>query len=187
MSRSPAAFLLALAATLTLSSCGSSSRYADTLPLSSERFLLPGTEIVGMVPAGWSLAAPEGAAAGGPSVTLSEGDTFRIAFRPITLDAPAEEFFRRRGLKELAAMVRTLHDTAAGTRSDGIERFRSGATECAAFETGAGEDRKRVVVFTAGGKWFECEGWATSPLRAGASRARLFSAQQSAIRSMRPR
>ncbi|HLF15508.1 MAG TPA: hypothetical protein VI932_11535 [Bacteroidota bacterium] len=85
----------------------------------------------------------------------------------------------------LAALTRTLHDSSAGTGREGIERFSSGSREYAAYEVVTEGKRMRVVVFSAGGYYYECEAWPVRPPAGAGLYDRLFSAQQTVLRSLR--
>jgi len=168
-------------------SCGSGVRYADTLPLSDVMFRAGGGRLTGRVPEGWSMAAPAETGGGDSSGTLviGHGDSLRIVLRRLILDSTAVAYFGGKGPGELAVLNRTLRDTSSAGRSGGITRFSAGGKECAAYEVATDSGRTRVTIIRSGGDFFECEAEALRKLDDEKSYDRLFSVQQSMIRSIR--
>lgn len=138
-----------------------------------------------MIPEGWEAQGPRSAKDSTVALTLSEGDSLRIVFRPVTLDSAAAAYFSKHGAVDLASLTRTLHDSTVGTTSKGISRFSSGKRECAAYEVEAEGKWMRVVVFPAGEYYYECEAWSARPLDSLGTYHRLFSTQQTVVKSLR--
>lgn len=170
---------------LALTACGSSRGYRDDHPLSGRTApLTDGEQIVVGIPEGWEGSG--GFIAGeGYSVLLVSGDSMRIALREISLDEAAVSYYREAEVAQLAALSRTLHDTAAAVETRGIREFSYGGREFAAYEYGGPDGPRRVVVFSAGGRFYECEAFSDGPLSGPASYGGLFSAQQAVLRSLR--
>ncbi len=139
----------------------------------------------GAIPLGWTASSPRNGGDSSSAITLSEGDSLRIVFRIVDLDPAAAAYFSKHGLADLASLTRTLHDSTAGTGRGGIDRFSLGGRDCAAYEVKTGGERTRVVVFMAGGRYFECEAGAVGRGVGAATYKRLFSAQQTVLRSVR--
>ncbi len=139
----------------------------------------------GAIPLGWTASSPRNGGDSSAALTLSEGDSLRIVFRSVDLDSAAAAYFSKRGLADLASLTRTLHDSTAGTGRSGIDRFSLEGRDYASYEVKTGGKRTRVVVFTAGGCYFECEAGVVGQVVVAATYKRLFSAQQTVLRSLR--
>lgn len=170
---------------LALTACVSSRGYRDDHPLTDRTAsLTDGERIVVGIPEGWEGSG--GFVAGeGYSVLLVSGDTMSIAFREIFLDEAASSYYREAEIAQLAALSRTLHDSAAAVETGGIREFSYGGREFAAYEYRGKDGPRRVAVFSAGGRFFECEAFSDGPLSGPASYGGLFSAQQAVLRSLR--
>ncbi len=160
-------------------------RYSDSAPLSGVVFRIRHGGIAGMIPEGWEAQGPRSGDDSSAALTLSKGDSLRIAFRPVSLDSTAMVYFTKNGIVDLASLTRTLHDSSVGTTRKGIKKFTSGERDCAAYEVTKGGRRIRVVVFPAGKYYYECEAWSLTPLSGPESYDRLFSAQQTVVKSLR--
>lgn len=170
---------------MILSSCASSSKYPDTSPLSGVTFRIRNGGVAGSIPEGWTATSPRTESDTTAALVLEQGDSVRIVFRPVSVDILATEYFSRHGIGDLAMLTRTLHDSTIGNVRDGIDGFRLGDREFAAYEVLSEGKRMRVAVFGAGKYYYECEAVFIVPPASEASYRRLFSVQQSVLRSLR--
>jgi len=172
---------------ILFASCGPSVVYRDNVPLSDVTATVPDREgVVLRLPRGWeavSAGVPE--TTEGYSVLMRCGDSLRISVREISLDAPAADYFRKKGMSDLAALTRTLHDSSRGVSGKGITEFSYGGRKFAAFEYGGTGGPQRVVVFAVKEKYYECEAFSVRPLSGRSSYDALFSAQQTVLRSLK--
>ena len=139
-----------------------------------------------MLPVGWESADP-GFHVGGArySVIMAGGDGVRITFREITLDDPASNYYRRGRIAGLAALGRSLRDSGAVLSDTGVTEFFYGGRRFAGYEYAGTAGPRRVVVFAAKERFFECEAFSARPLARRSGYDSLFSAQQSVLRSLR--
>jgi hypothetical protein len=138
-----------------------------------------------LIPGGWTAVSPRSVNDTTVALTLEQGDSLRIVFRPVTVDILASEYFSKHGVEDLAMLTRTLHDSSAGNDREGIEGFRFGEREFAAYEVVSEGKRMRVAVFAAGKYYYECEAFRLTPSASEEPDRRLFSIQQSVLRSLR--
>ena len=177
--------LAAVLLAAVVSSCATSSEYSDSYPLTGVTFRIRNGGIAGSIPEGWTASSPGAEDDTTVALTLAEGDSLRIVFRPVTVDILAKEYFSKHGVADLAMLTRTLHDSTIGNVRDGIDVFTLGEREFAAYEVTAGGRRMRVAVFATGKHYYQCEAWPLAPPASAASYDRLFSVQQSVLRSLR--
>jgi hypothetical protein len=103
----------------------------------------------------------------------------------VDLDSAAVAYFSKHGMVDLAALTRTLHDSSLGTTRKEIGRFTSRGREFASYEVVTEGRKMRVVVFSTGGFYYECEARQVKPSADAGSYERLFSAQETVLRSLR--
>lgn len=178
--------VLTLAVVLITAGCGSSSRYAADYPLTGGKIRFQGSDpVVLELPEGWTLTGVGGpGTAPGQALVMFGGDSLQIAFREITLDAAASAYYRRGRLSELAALGRTVRDSTAVVEESGITEFYYSGRRFAAFEYDGPSGPRRLVVFALTEGFYECEALSLRTLPDRAEYDRLFSVQQSVLRSL---
>jgi len=98
--------------------------------------------------------------------------------------AADSERVSREGLHLLATISAAFRtDQSLGPAAE-VREFEIRGRKYCGYEVGQGTDRQRVVVFSARGKYYECEARLVKGRRTAEDFLRVFSAQQSLLASL---
>ncbi len=179
-----ARILASIFISIFLVSCGAKLPYAADYPLTPEIFRSRDSVLSGRVPAEW-FASSDDTLAPALSVWLVKDDlSATMIVRELTIDSLTAMRIRSKGL-ELLAILSAGHQGLDIVRDAiKLKEFSIGNKKYCSYETGLENNRRRVVVFTALGRYYECEArilrgeWGAGDIR------RLFSVQQSVLTSL---
>ncbi len=171
---------------LLLSACASRIAYPADYPLTATLFSFRSAPVHGRIPQGWFAPAEDTLAPGLAAWLVAQDYSASLTIREIRLDERARAAARSEGLPFVARMslaFRTAADTATAVTSPPQE-FSAGRGTFSAYECRSQGIDARVAVFSAGGRYFECEAAPArrngSPVNAGG----LFRIQQSVLASL---
>ncbi|TAK57017.1 MAG: hypothetical protein EPO24_10360, partial [Bacteroidetes bacterium] len=142
---------------LLLSSCAPGIRYAFDSPLSNESFSARSGIFTGKIPSGW-FTSQDSAVAQQLEAWLIRNDlSATIMFRELHLDTQAKEMFMDEGLEFLATLSKSFYGGDSLILVQEPEEFTIGNTTFCSYELTVEKKFKRVVVFTSGSRYIECE------------------------------
>lgn len=169
---------------IVIVSCSAKIPYAADYPLSEEVFRFRDSNLSGRIPSGWFVSGDD-TLAPSLSVWLVQNDlSATLVIRELLLDSLTAHRVRRDGLKLLAAASAAYQSGDISPAGENLKEFSLGRIKCCSYETGADNNRKRIVVFSALGKYYECEirilgnEWDTENIK------RLISVQQTVLSSL---
>ncbi len=174
-------YLLLLLLALFLWSCGSSIPYKDDYPMLANRFTAANGLFSGSVPQGW-IVSDDSIAPGLACWLLREDFAASIAMRELHPDKLSRERISHDGLKLLAAISAGFHEDAPVTMEP--QEFEIRGRKYCSYEIGKSVNRKRLVLFESGGRYFECEAGAVKGEWRPSEINTLFSIQQSVLSSI---
>jgi hypothetical protein len=167
-----------------LVSCSAKLPYAADYPLTAEIFQSRDGVLKGKIPSGW-FASSDDTLAPSLSVWLMKEDLgATIIVRELTVDSLTAARIRSEGLELLAVLSAGYQGLRFERDAMNMKEFSLGGKKYCSFETGSENNRSRVVVFSALGKYYECEAkilrgeWGSGEIR------RLFSVQQSVLSAL---
>jgi len=174
----------AVIALLILASCAGSVPYTSHYPLSTDFFHSHDGTLTGKLPQGWFESTDDSIVSSLAVWLIREDFSATLLMKELSLDQRTEQQVRQNGLK-LLAHVSAGFQSDQGTET-GIDpkEFDIDGKQFCSYETGSAMARKRIVVFMARGKYYECEAravkgnWTTDDLN------RMFSIQQSVLGSL---
>ena len=169
--------------TLAFASCAAPVTYSTDYPLTGSMVQGRDGLLSGKIPQGW-FSVTEDSLASALSILLIQSETkATLSVRELKLDRRAIQQVGKDGLPLLARISAASRDVPSkGAASDPQEFELHGKRFCA-YEISGGSSRSRVVIFSAKGRYFECEarggnsGWQNEGYN------RLFSTQQSFLSS----
>lgn len=177
-------YVAALIVLLTLASCAGSVPYTSHYPLSSDFFHSHDGALTGKLPQGWFASTDDSIVSSLTVWLIREDFSATLSIKELTLDQRTEQQVRQNGLKLLAnvsAGFQSDHATEAGIDP---KEFDIDGKQFCSYEIGSAMARKRIVVFMARGKYYECEARAVKGNWTADDLNRMFSIQQSVLGSL---
>lgn len=172
--------------TLLVWGCRAHLSYINDYPMSTTTFVTNDGMVRGSVPEGWFVSHEDTLV---PTLTawLVKNDfSASISFRELSVDPVTGRDIQKKGLELLARLSMRFHETA-GTKSvppPHPNTFELMNNRFCEYEIGGPDSRSRIVVFSARGRYYECEaqsakgGWSENDLH------QLFRIQQSVVASL---
>jgi hypothetical protein len=177
-------FIVSVFLSIILVSCSAKLPYASNYPLTGEIFQSRDGMLKGKVPSGWFKSTDDSLAPALSVWLLKEDLSATVIVRELNVDSLTAMRIRSEGLKLLAIL-------SAGYQGLNIEKdifnlkdYSDGGKKYCSYEIGLENNRRRVVVFKAFNRFYECEArvlkgeWKTDDMR------RLFSVQQTVLSSL---
>lgn len=171
----------AVVLSLLLSSCAATSPYAVDYPLSKEAFRSRDGLFSGWIPQGWFSSTDDSLAPALAVWLLRDDFAAGVSVKELHIDPSTASRIDQGGLKLLALASAGLHPDIPATPAVEPKEFDlKGRTFCGYEYSGEGK-LGRVVVFTARGRYFECEARPLKGRWTPADAARLYSVQQTML------
>ncbi len=172
---------------LIFASCAGSAPYTSHYPLSADFFHSHDGTLTGKLPQGWFESTDDSIVSSLTVWLIREDFSATLLIKELSLDQRTEQQVRQNGLKLLAnvsaGFQSDLADRGTATGIDPKEFDIDGKQFCS-YETGSAMARKRIVVFMARGKYYECEARALKGNWTADDLNRMFSIQQSVLGSL---
>jgi len=152
--------------------------------MTSEVFQSHDGMLRGRVPSGWFISADDTIA---PSLSvwlLREDISATMTVRELNVDSLTAARIKKEGLELLAILSAGYQGLKAGTDITNLKEYSLAGKIFCSYETGPENDRRRVVVFRARGKYFECEARILNGNRGSERLQELFTVQQSVLASL---
>jgi hypothetical protein len=177
-------FILAV----VLSSCSTTYLpYPYNYPLRSESFLSRDSIFTGLVPRGWFYSSEDSLAPACAAWVVKEDFSATLAVRELHLDTLTAERVRKEGLGLLAkiSMASQSDDPASIDNDNELKVYKMRKREYCGYEVTENNIRKRVVVFTAVGRYYECVAVPAKKSTSQDELTKMFTAQQTFLSSLR--
>jgi hypothetical protein len=181
--RRPIPFLLLC---FILAACGPSLPYANDYPLTGEQFTSRAIEFSGKVPEGWFAAPLDSLPAMYKLWLVKEGYAATLHIAELKLDALSEKEVHSKGLRLLAEISLSFHGES-GHPPEVIappKEFKILGKEYCGFELKEQGTRKRVIVFSAQGRFYESVASTNGGSVPAQNLTQLFSTQQTLLSSL---
>ncbi len=169
---------------LLLASCAATSPYAADYPLSHEQFRSPDGRLAGWVPQGWSSLSDDSLAPALAVWLLKDDFSAAVSVKELHLDPPTESLITDGGLKLLARVSAGLHEGIPADAAIEPREFELRGNRFCSYEFGDEGRRRRIVVFAARGRYFECEARPLKGTWSATDLARIFSVQQTVLSTL---
>jgi len=180
MSKNIAAFIILF----LLTSCAGSVPYPSNYPLSQELFHSRNSELTGRIPLGWFISTDDSIASSLTVWLIREDFSATLLIKELSLDQRTEQQVQQKGLKLLANLSAGFRTDQANATSIDPKEFDIEGKRFCSYEIGSDAARKRIVVFTARGKYYECEARAVRGIWSSDELGHIFSIQQSVLGSL---
>lgn len=180
-----AAFLVLSA---ILSSCSTAYLpYPYNYPLRNEAFLSRDSNFTGFVPVGWFYSSEDTLAPACAAWVVKDDFSEVFSVRELHLDRLTMERVQKEGLELLAniSMASQAENPASIDPENKPKLYKMRDREYCGYELTEKNTRKRVVVFSAVGKYYECVAAPVKGTPPQEELAKLFTAQQAFLRSLR--
>lgn len=177
--------MCALLFALFLVSCATKLPYSINYPLTQQTFSSRDETFFGLVPHGWFASSVDTLAPALLVWLVREDFSAVLTVRELHLDQLSSKRVDKDGLRLLASISMAAHNESSQAHStqSPAEYSLKGKTFCS-YEVNENDVQKRIVVFSAKRKYFECE---ALPIKGSWSRenvTELFSAQQAMLASL---
>ena len=171
-----------------LSSCSTTYLpYSYNYPLRNDAFLSRDSIFTGLVPEGWFYSLEDSLAPASLAWVVKDDFTAAFSVRELFLDQLAQKRVREEGLELLAniSMVSQVEDPSRIDPENKPRVFKMREREYCGYEVTEKNIRKRVVVFSAVGKYYECTAAPVKTTLPPEELTKMFTAQQAFLQSLR--
>lgn len=165
-------------------SCAASIPYSSDYPLTQESFRSRDGILNGRVPQGWFSSTDDTLGSALTAWFIRDDLSASLSLKELKLDRLTSQRVTSEGLKLLAHLSALFHVTQNAIPEIKPEEFEMQGKKYCAYECGLDRDKCRIVVFAAGGKYYECEAravkgtWSTNDFNS------IFSVQQTLLASL---
>jgi hypothetical protein len=183
----PARIVSVILLAFLLSACGSSLPYATNYPLTADLFHSRDGTLSGKIPQGWFSSSDDTLA---PSLLVwitKEDFSATLTVKELHLDRLSTKKVEDSGLKLLAYLSAGLQDEVRLSSDMAIEpkEFEIHGRKFCSYELRTTNNAtKRIVVFEAHGKFYECEASSVKGTWSKENLDRLFTVQQTMLASL---
>lgn len=170
---------------ILLSSCAASLPYSTDYPLTQELFRSRDGALSGRVPQGWFSSTDDSLAPALTAWFIRDDLSASLSLKELTLDERSAQQFVREGLPLLARFSAAFQLPPQSNPNIESHDFEMQGKKYCSYEIGQGVGKRRFVVFTVRGKYYECEARSTKGRWSVEDFNRLFWVQQSILSSLR--
>ena len=169
-----------------LASCAASLPYATDYPLTKESFRSRDGVLKGQIPQGWVSASEDTLAPALMAWLIKEDFSATLAVEELRLDARSRRRVEEEGLKLLAHLSLSFPQRTLSQPKvlDPPKEFNMRGKQVCSYEVESGGERRRVVVFSAKGRFYECKAIAVKGKTSPQEVVRLYTAQQTLLSSL---
>jgi hypothetical protein len=172
--------LAAVAVAVLLSSCAPHYLpYPSDYPMANETFQARENMCIGKIPQGWFYASEDTLAPSLLAWVVKEDYSASLTLKELRLDRLTEKRVEKEGLKLLANISMAYQNEGGADNIDVAPReFSLRGRDYCGYELQAGGERRRFVVFSAKGRYFECGAMPMKGAWTSDDLTKLFTAQQ---------
>ncbi|HJW29753.1 MAG TPA: hypothetical protein VJ508_11005 [Saprospiraceae bacterium] len=138
----------------------------------------------GRVPQGWFSATEDSLGSAVTLLLIHDIGGATLTVTPVILDNLALQHIQNHGLMLLARISASVRSREADVTVTESQEFEIRGKKFCGYETTGGVMSSRVVVFSRGGKYYECEVRGGANDKGRENLTRLFTAQQSFLASL---
>lgn len=170
---------------LLIASCAGTLPYATDYPLTTEAFLSRDGILGGRLPRGWVYSSEDTLAPALLAWLVKEDFSAALTLQELHLDGLSSRQVESEGLELLARMSLQLQpDPTAVRLTLPPKEFKMTGRKFCGYEVISGGQRKRVIVFAARGRYFECRATPLKGVWTDEQLSGLFAAQQVLLSSL---
>jgi hypothetical protein len=177
-------YAVSLLAALLCISCAASLPYAIDYPLTDQMFRSRDGVFRGRIPRGWFSSADDTLIPAVVAWLVKDDLSAAIGIKELTLDHLSTSRVEKEGLELLAHISAGLHSSEGAAISASPRSFEMKGTKYCSYEVSIGGSFKRIVVFTARGRYYECDAVPVKSTGSPGEIARMFTAQQTLLSSL---
>ena len=176
---------LLLSALLSIS-CAASLPYSMDYPLTEQTFRSRDGVFTCKVPQGWFTSSGDTIVPAVVAWLMKDDLSATMGVKEINLDRAAARRVEEDGLEFLATMSAALRQGDASAPSVVVapKEFEMRGRKFCSYETGGNGKRTRVVVFSAKGRYYECQAEQVNGAGSANDLVKMFTAQQTFLASM---
>ena len=177
---------LAVLLSLSLLSCATTLRYSIDYPLTESTFGSRDGTFSGRVPYGWFSSDHEELPSMLVSLLIKSDFSATLAFRELQLDELSRQRVSKEGLRLLAYVSAALQKNNGSDSIEDIEpqEFELRGKPFCSYEIRSSGNIRRVVLFDAHGKFYECEARMVKANSSLADINHLYTVQQTLLFSL---
>lgn len=179
-------YLVPLISAVLFISCASSLPYATDYPLSQQTLRSRDGIFTAKVPQGWYSSTGDTLLPAVVAWLIKDDLSAAMGVRQLNLDRQAGIRVEKEGLELLAHISAGLRQ--GGSDSPAVvvapKEFETQQKKFCSYEIAAGGKRTRIVVFSARGRYYECEAIGMKGSGSSDETARMFTAQQTFLASL---
>ena len=177
-------YVVSLLAALLSISCAASLPYGIDYPLTEQMFRSRDGVFRGRIPKGWFSSTEDTVIPSVVAWLVKDDLSAAIGIRQLTLDPLSTSRVVKEGLELLAHISAGLHRSEGAQVSASPKSFEMRGTKFCSYEVSNGGSFRRIVVFTARGRYYECDAVPVKSPGSAGDLAKMFTAQQTLLSSL---
>jgi len=176
--------VLLLILSILLASCAAKLPYTSNIPLTRQIFHSRDGVLGGRIPQGWFSSTEDTLAPAVLVWLIKEDFSATLTLKELIPDQLAKQQINKEGLMLLAEVSSKFQTESFSELVNTFQEFNIRGRKFCSYEVGAGSERKRLVVFAAGGKYYECEMRTMKGIWTATELTHLFNTQQTVLSSL---
>lgn len=179
--------IAALLSAMLFVSCAASLPYGIDYPLTDRTFRSRDGAFTGRVPQGWFSSTGDTLVPSVVAWLIKDDLSAALSIKELNLDRVTALRVEKDGLGLLAHISAGLHQSGPDSATVAVapREFEMQGKKFCSYEIVNGGKRTRIVVFSAHGKFYECEAVPVKGQRPADELARMFTAQQTFLAWLR--
>ncbi len=169
---------------VTLVSCSPSVPYLTDYPLTEQTFQSRDGIFSGKVPQGWFFSIGDSLGSSLVAWLLKEDFSAAITFKELKLDQLTSQRVKKEGLELLAYISSGFQHENHSRVKLNLQKFTIEGKAFCSYEIASENGTKRIVVFPAKGKYYECEARFLKGSKCDSDIFQYFNAQQTVLSSI---
>ncbi len=167
-------------------SCASKLPYSYDYPLTNETFFSRDGSFYGLVPQGWFASTGDSLAPALSAWLVKEDFSAVLTLRELQLDQLSSKRVEKEGLELLARISMAMHHSDSSMTEIVVlpKEYSMHDRRFCGYEVHNGDRQERIVVFSAGGKYYESEAIPLKGQWQQDDTMKLFTAQQALLFSI---
>ncbi len=170
---------------LIAASCTTTGPYSNDYPLSDDVFHSRDGVLTGKIPQGWFSSLEDTLTPALTAWIVKNDLTASLSLKILSLDRLSAQRVLNEGVMLLAHISAAFHGEALHVQASELKEFEFRGKKYCGYELGDGSGRRRIVVFTARSRFYECEARVFGASRSDGELPSVFSAQQTLLSSLR--
>ena len=176
--------IVLLILSIVFASCAAIIPYASNSPMTNELFRSHDGMLGGRVPQGWFTSTEDTLAPALAVWLIREDFSAALTMKELKLNPLTIQQVKKEGLELLARLSSRFQAENISGQTITPQEFEIRGKKYCSYEIGAGSERRRIVVFAAGGKYYECEARTMKGIWSATELTYLFITQQTVLSSL---